>query len=56
MYLNAQSHLVDAELISEIGPKHFIELPAESEDRMMNVWMGTKGKCVLIRKIRELII
>ena len=44
MYLNAQSHLVDKSLINQIGPKHFIEFPEGSEEeRMMNVWMGTKG-------------
>ena len=31
MYLNAQSHLVDKELIREVGPKHFIDLPEGSE-------------------------
>ncbi len=43
MYFNAQSSLIDENLQQEIGPYHFIELPEGSDDRMMNVWMGTRG-------------
>lgn len=43
MYLNALGHLVDPQLLKEIGPKHFIEGPKGSTDRMLNVWMGTRG-------------
>ena len=45
MYLNAQTYLIDEHLQAEIGPEHFLKVPSGgTEERMMNVWMGTKGK------------